>query len=405
MQRWRWETYRLKEFVRSILMPQARELVLYVGTYTQALPHVNGRGAGIYRYRLDAETGALAADGVAAHLANPTFLAPDPARRRLYAASEVNEVAGLPGAAVHAFAIDDEAGTLTHLNWQSTGDAAACHVAVDGSGRCVLAANYAGSVTVLPVGHDGRLGPLTQRVQHTGPSSDPAHPTWPHPHGVHPDPTGRYLLVPDLGLDRIFIYRLAPEQVISAPHDPPWSAAHAGAGPRHLAFHPNGRWIYCANELDATVSAFAFDIASGGLTEIGWVSMLPAGFAGASSGAEIAVDRAGRFAYASSRGHDSIASFAIDPEGGALTPTGHVSTRGRTPRHFALSPDGRLLVVANQDSDSVVTFHVDPDTGRPTPTGHVAEVPSPVCVVMLEVGGWRLKVGDQRLEAGGWPSA
>jgi 6-phosphogluconolactonase len=365
---------------------QARELILYVGTYTQPLSHVNGRGAGIYRYRLDAKSGTLAAGGVAARLDNPSFLALDPARRYLYAASEVSEMAGQPGAAVHAFAIDRGAGALTHLNWRSTGDAAACHVAVDRSWRWVLVANYAGGVAVLPVESDGRLGPLTQHVQHTGPSTDPDRPAWPHPHGVHLSPSGRYLLVPDLGLDRIFVYHLAAEQGTLAPHgDPPWAAFHTGAGPRHLAFHPNGRWIYCANELDATVSALAFDDATGGLTEIGWVSMLPTEFTGTGSGAEIAVDSAGRYAYASCRGHDSIASFAIDPEDGALAPIGHVSTRGRTPRHFALSPDGRLLVAANQDSDSVVTFHVDPGTGRLTPTGHAAELPSPVCVVMMEI--------------------
>ncbi len=359
-------------------MAQNREFVIYVGAYTRRLPHVDGSGEGIYCLRLDAE-GALVLDGVAARLVNPTFLALDPVRPLLYGVSEADE------AALHAFAVDakPDGGTLTPLNRQPTGGAASCHVAVDRAGRCALTANYrSGDVTVLPIGRDGRLASLTQLVPHIGAGPNPARQAAPHPHGVYFDLTGRHLLVPDLGSDRVWVYRFAAGQPALALHDPPWAAIHPGAGPRHLVLHPNGRWIYCANELDATVSLLAFDPASGVLAEQGWVPLLPDGVDGA--GSEIAIDAAGRFLYASVRRHDSIAIFAVAPDGSALTLIGHEPTRGRTPRHFALSPDGRLLVAANQDSDSLVTFRVDTETGKLTPTGHVAAVPSPACVLIFD---------------------
>ncbi len=373
-------------------MSQTRELMLYLGTYTRPLPHVDGHGEGIYRLRLDAETGALALDGVAARLTNPTFLALDPVRRRLYATSEVDNLAAdQPGGALHALAIDTRPGAdfaaLTYLNSQSTGGGAPCHITVDSAGRCALIANYnGGNVTMLPIGKDGRVAPVAQQVRHAGSGPNPARQLRPHPHGVYIDLTGRYLLVADLGIDRVCVYRFSAEQGTLIPNDPPWAVIHPGAGPRHLALHPSSRWIYCVNELDVTVSVLAFDPASGVLAEQGWVSLLPEGSNASNSAAEIAIDAAGRFVYASIRGHDSIAICAVAPDGSALTLIGHESTRGLTPRHFALSPDGRLLVAANQDSDSLVTFHVDADTGRLTPTGHSAVVPSPACVLILKMG-------------------
>lgn len=376
-------------------MSQPREFILYVGTYTRPLPHVDGHGEGIYRLRLDVDTGALAFDGIAARLTNPTFLAPDPLRSQLYTVSEVDMTAGRPGAALHAFALDMQQsagrGTLTRLNWRRTGGATSCHVAVDRAGRRVLTANYnGGNVTVLPIGSDGRVGPMTQQVTHAGSGPNPARQEKPHPHGVYFDLTGRHVFVPDLGIDKVCVYRFSTEQGTLTPHDPPWAILHPGAGPRHLALHPNGRWVYCANELDTTVSVLAFDPASGVLAEQSWVSLLPRhsegdGSKNLSSAAEIECNTSGRFVYASIRGHDSIASLAAAPDGSTLTLIGHEPTRGRTPRHFALSPDGRLLVAANQDSDSLVTFHVDAGTGRLTPTGHSAAVPSPACVLILNI--------------------
>lgn len=397
-----------------------RELTLFIGTYTRPLPHVDGHGEGIYRCRLDVTTGALACDGVVARLDNPTFLALDPAGRRLYAVSETDETDGAAGGALHAFAIGDAG--LIPLNWQFTGGAAPCHLVVDPAGRCVLTANYnGGSVSVLPIGEDGRVGPLAQLVQHIGVGPHPIRQTTPHPHGVTFDLAGRYLFVPDLGTDRVHVYcfadrrrrrlkpadsagvrllqravadatlagldRLPPDESLGFnPQQAAWATIHPGAGPRHLAFHPNGRWVYCINELDVTVSALAFVPETGRLEERGWVSLLPHGHSegrspkNLASGAEIALDPAGRFVYASLRGYDSIAILAVAPDGG-LTLLGHEPTQGRTPRHFALTLDGRLLVAANQDSDSLVTFRVDPETGGLTPTGHATRIPSPACVL------------------------
>ncbi len=395
-----------------------REIVLYIGTYTRPLPHVNGHGEGIYRCRLDVATGALACDGVVARLDNPTFLACDATGQRLYTISEADETASRPGGALHGFAIAGAG--LIPLNWRPTGGAAPCHLALDPAGRCVLTANYnGGSVSVLPVEQDGRVGPLTQLVQHTGAGPHPIRQRSPHPHGVYFDRTGRALLVPDLGTDRVHVYRFSAEQGTLMSYDTPeshpersaaetsassaepskdWAALHPGAGPRRLALHPNGRWVYCINELDITVSLLTFDPDTGRLAERGWVSLLPNGHPGGrspkeaghsegrspknlASAAEIALDPAGRFAYASLRGHDCIAVLAVTADGG-LTPVGHEPTQGCTPRHFALSPDGRLLVAANQDSDSLVTFRVNPKTGGLTPTGHAVHVPSPACVMM-----------------------
>ncbi len=363
-------------------MSQNHEFVIYVGAYTRRLPHVDGHGEGIYRLWLDAE-GALAFDGVAARLANPTFLALDPVRPQLYAISEVDTVAGRPGAALYAFALDAGTGAgrgaLIRLNWRRTGGAASCHVTVDRAGRCALTASYhGGSVAVLPIGRDGRLAPRIHQVQHTGSGPHPARQQGPHPHGVYIDATDRYVFVPDLGADWVYVYDFSAG---FRPGPTPWAIIHPGAGPRHLALHPNGRWVYCANELDATLSVLAFDPASGVLAEQGWVPLLPDGVDG--DGSEIALDAAGRFLYASVRRYDSIAIFAVAPDGSALTLIGHEPTQGRTPRHFALSPDGRLLIAANQDSDSLVTFRVDAETGKLTPTGHSAVVPSPACVLIV----------------------
>lgn len=378
------------------------KLTVYVGAYTRRMPHVDGRGEGIYRLRLDADTGALAFDGIAARMTNAAFLAANPEHSLLYAVSEVDNVAAdQPGGALHAFAIDagPGGGALLPLNWQPTAGQASCHVAIDATGKYVLTANYnGGNVTVLPIGSDGRVGSIIQLVAHTGAGPDPARQQGPHPHGVYFDLTGRYLLVPDLGIDKVCVYRFDAERGILTPNDPPWAVIHPSAGPRHLAQHPSGRWIYCINELDVTVSVLAFDPASGALAERDWVSLLPPHSEGSGpqvppchseggspknlSAAEIAIAPAGRFAYASIRGHDSIAILAVAPDGG-LALIGHELTRGLTPRHFALSPDGRLLIAANQDSDSLVTFHVDADTGRLTPTGHSIAVPSPACALFL----------------------
>ena len=359
-------------------------LLVYIGTYTRAEPHVHGRAAGIYLYQLDRATGALTYRNTFGGVVNPSFLAIHPSGRSLYAVNEVSEFAGRAGGAVSAFAIDPHSGALTALNQQPTHGAGPCHLSLDRSGRWLLVANYGGgSVTVLPIADAGHLGAPSAVVQHQGHSVDPARQQAPHAHSVVVDPTNRFVLVADLGLDKIMMYRLDETRGRLQPHDPPWASVQAGAGPRHLAFHPRGHYLYCINELDSTLTVFAYDAQRGALQAIQTLATLPPGAERRNFCADVHVAPSGRFVYGSNRGHDSIAIFAVDDQQGTLTAIGHVATQGRTPRNFGIDPTGDFLLVANQDSDTILSFHIDAATGRLMPTGHVAEVPTPVCVRML----------------------
>ncbi|MGH2459243.1 MAG: lactonase family protein [Chloroflexota bacterium] len=354
---------------------------LYVGTYTTKLGHVDGKGEGIYLYDVDPATGRLTHRTTTPGLANPSYLALDARQRFLFAANEVKENAGQPGGAVSAFAIDPASGGLTPLNHQSTRGTDPCYLCVDRTGRCVLASNYSsGSVAAFLVGADGRLSPLTDFVQHAAGEYNPKPPPGPHAHSVNLSPDERFALVAELGLDAILVYRLDVENGKLTPNDPPSAALKRGAGPRHLAFAPNGRFAYVINEQGLSMTAFAYDATRGALREIQTLSTVPPGISGRDSTADVHVHPSGRFVYGSNRGHDSIVIFAVDPTTGKLSLVGHESTRGRTPRNFAIDPSGATLYAANQDTHSVVSFAIDAQTGRLTPTGQVTEVPSPVCL-------------------------
>lgn len=347
---------------------------VYIGTYTQRLPHVNGTAEGVYVYRLDRATGALERLSTAGGVVNPSFVTLDAARRRLYAVQELGEFEGQPGGAASAFAVDEASGALTLLNHQPTHGAHPCFASVDASGRWLLVANYSGAnVTVLPIGGDGALGPPASVTQHHG---TPTHHDAPHPHSIVP--AGDHVLVPDCGLDMIALYRLDAQSGALEPAAHPRFALAGGAGPRHLAFHPSRPLIYCINERNSTLTVLAYDGGAGALHALQTLSTLPAGFEGRNSTADIHVHPSGRFLYGSNRGHDSLACFAIGDDG-LLSPAGHTPTEGRTPRNFAIDPAGALLLAANQDSDSVVSFRIDQDTGALTPVA-TAAIPSPVCV-------------------------
>jgi 6-phosphogluconolactonase len=354
-------------------MAKPRTLV-YVGTYTK-------RGSeGIYIFTLSS-AGALACVGKATEVDNPSFLAFHPTLRYLYAVNETSTYDGAPGGSVSAFAIGHQDGHLSCLNQQPSQGSAPCHLSVDQTGRFVLVANYtSGSLSVLPIAEDGRLGEATQVTQHVGSSADPERQTGPHAHSITLDRNNRYAFAADLGLDKIMVYRFDLKEGKLIPHDEPWVQTHPGAGPRHFDIHPDRQHAYVINEIDSTLTAFAYDEAGGTLEEIQTISTLPSDFTGDNTCADVHVSPAGRFLYGSNRGHDSIAIFEIDSRSGKLTSIGHESTRGRTPRSFALDPGGEILLAANQDTDTIVTFHVDQQTGRLTPTGHVTEVPMPVCI-------------------------
>jgi 6-phosphogluconolactonase len=351
---------------------------VYIGTYT------GKESKGIYAYRFDSRTGRVSSLGLAAETENPSWLTVHPNRRFLYAANETGNYQGAKSGAVSAFAIDRETGKLTFLNQVASRGADPCHATVDQTGKNLLVANYSsGNIAVFRLLDDGRLGEASAFVQHTGSSVNPERQEGPHAHSIEPSPDNRFVLNADLGLDELLVYRFDAAEGTLTPNDPPFAKLNPGAGPRHFAFHPNGKFVYVISEMQSTVTAFAYDAARGSLRELQTLSTLPKDFSGESTTAEIRVDDSGRFLYGSNRGHDSIAVFSIDTAQGTLTPVEIVSTGGKEPRNFEIDPTGKYLFAANQNSDSVVIFRIDAKTGRLSPSGQEFQVPSPVCVTFV----------------------
>ena len=349
--------------------------LVYVGTYT------SGKSEGIYLCRLDYGTGELKPAGTVKGVSNPSYLALDHHRKYLYAVNEETEFDGKKSGAVSAFAIDPKTGALRFLNQRASLGGAPCYVTVDNKDTFILVANYVGgNVSVLPVKQSGGLGASVDLEQHAGSSVNHDRQEGPHAHCIVLDPTGRYAYSCDLGTDKIMIYQFDSKSGKLSPARQPWAAVKAGAGPRHLTFHPNGLHAYVINELDATVSAFEFDPASGALKELQNLPTLPTDFKGENTSADIHITPDGKFLYCSNRGYDHLAAFRIDNKNGRLEFLGHESTLGKTPRNFVIDPTGTFLLVANQNSDNIVSFRIDPSTGNLKPTGHVATVPSPVCL-------------------------
>jgi 6-phosphogluconolactonase len=332
-------------------------------------------GGGIVMSQLDMTTGQLSEPAVAAEFSS-SFIAMHPSKRFLYAVAEKKD------GSVRALSVDGSTGKLALLNEESSKGSGPCFLAIDPSGKNLLVANYSsGSAAVLPIDADGKLRPATAQVQHEGSGPDPKRQEGPHAHSINLDPTGRLALVADLGLDRIKIYRFDAVAGTLTPSDPAEVASPAGAGPRHLGFHPNGKFAYVSNEMASSVSAFAYDASSGRLTEIQTISTLPADYTSPNTTAQVAVHPSGKFVYVSNRGQNSIAMFKVDSETGKLTATGQEPTRGKTPRHFAIDPTGRWLLAANQDSGSVVVFTVDASNGALSATGSTIKAPMPMCVL------------------------
>ena len=360
----------------------AGELLVYVGTYTM------GKSEGIYLYRLNLASGELKHVATTKGVVNPSFLTLAPNRRYLYAVNEVEDFAGRKSGAVSAFAVDQRTGDLRLLNQQATLGANPCYVDVDASGRFVLIANYTGgNVTVFPLQRDGSLGEATDMKQYQGSSINRDRQEASHAHCIVLDPTNQFAYSCDLGADKIMIFRFDARSGKLLAGTPPWVQAKPGSGPRHLAFHPGGKFIFILNELHSTVTAFERNPEKGSLKELQTLTTLPKDFTGTNTGADIHVSPNGRFLYCSNRGHDSIAAFAINPRDAHLTFISHESTRGMTPRNFAIDPTGEFLLVANQKSDSIVVFRLDQTTGRLNATGQVAQVPAPVCLKFTQPVG------------------
>jgi 6-phosphogluconolactonase len=340
---------------------------VYIGTFTTK------DSKGIYAFRYHNQE--LTSLGLAAATASPSFIAISPDERYLYSVSAVVE------GTVSSYRIDSKTGKLTLINTASSHGGGPCHLLADKTGKTLFVANFrTGSTAALRIRDDGGLEEPVSFFQAVGTSKDPVKQTGPHEHSVNIPKSNRFMLVTDLGLDKIFSYRIDTAKALLTANDPPFVQVQPGAGPRHLAFTPDERYVYVVNEIQSSVSAFHYDAAKGSLNEFQTVSTLPGHYTGENTGAEIEVDPTGRFVYSSNRGYDSIAQFAIDPKSGKLTLIGQTPTGGKTPRYFALDPSHEHLLAANQDTNNIVLFNVDGKTGRLTPTGKSVEVPSPVCI-------------------------
>jgi len=361
------------------ILPDDDELTLYIGTYTSGSTRA---GEGIYIYRMNEKTAELSHFKTVTGVADPSFLTFDPKRRHLYAVNEVEQFEGKSSGSVSAFSVDKKTGDLNLLNRQPTSGAAPCHLIVDEEGKYVLVANYTGgSVAVLPISDGGSLGMTTSFMQHEGSSVNKDRQSGPHAHCIVLDKRNNYAFAVDLGLDKILVYKFNEKTGRLERNDFASVDVSPGDGPRHLSFHPDGKFAYVINELSNTIIAFEFDKDSGRLKHLQTVSTLPVGFSGKSWTAEVVISPSGKFLYGSNRGHDSIVSFAINQKTGMLSLIEHVSTQGKHPRHFAIDPNEKFLLVANRDSDSVVSFRIHRDTGRLEPTGQVTKVPKPVCLL------------------------
>jgi 6-phosphogluconolactonase (cycloisomerase 2 family) len=367
-----------------------RQVVGYVGTYSQG--SATARGKGIHIFEMNAETGALSVRDVFETPSNPSWLALDPTRTHIYAANGLT--GGGPGS-VSAFAIDAATGRLTLLNTVSSEGSGPAHASVHPSGKYVLVANYDGGISaVLPVRPNGELGPATDVKRHEGkpgaaqPSSAPpgsfaisGHER-PHAHMIQSDPSGNFVFVADLALDQILVWRFDVRTGMLTPNDPPSVAVPTGDGPRHFVFHPNGRWFYSVQEEASTLITFDYDGAGGTLKPKQTVSTLPKRFAGTNFTSEVMLSPDSRFLYVANRLHDSIARFSIAADG-RLTFAGEEWTRGDYPRSFNIDPTGRFLFSCNQRSDAVTCFRINEKSGALTFTGHYTAVGTPSHIVFV----------------------
>jgi len=380
-------------------------LIAYVGTYSSALPIIRpgqvdlpaGNGRGIHLFDVDRVSGALAPRGVFEQATSPSCLALNSSGTRLYSANETERMADNDSGSISSFAIERATGKLKLLNTVSSGGAGPAYLSVHPSGRFVLAANYfGGSVAVLPILSDGSLGAASDVKKNAG-TVGPKKATnappgsfaisghdLPHAHMIEADPSGRFVLCADLGLDQILIWKFDDRVGVLSPNDPAAISLPAGDGPRHFVFHPNGHWFYSLQEEGSNIVLFDYDSAKGRLSSRQTISSLPPGFAGSSFASEIMVSADGRFVYAGNRLHDGIAIFSVG-ENGALTFVAEEWTRGDYPRSFSFDPTGSFLYSCNQRGDNIAAFRVDRKSGGLAFTGHITPVGNPSIIVFLDL--------------------
>jgi 6-phosphogluconolactonase (cycloisomerase 2 family) len=380
-------------------------LMAYVGTFSSPLRDVlptqvdlpPGNGRGIHLFQVDRTTGAMTPRGVYELGTSPSCLAVNAAGTRLYSANETDRAGERNEGTVSAFAVGRSDGQLALLNTVGSGGAGPTYVSVHPGGKFLLVANYfGGSVAVLPILPDGSLGSPSNVQQDAGTVGPRRAANAPpgsfaisghdrtHAHMIQADPSGRFVLHVDLGLDRIFVWKFDERSGALTPNDPPSAALPPGDGPRHFAFHPNGRWCYSLQEEGSNIVLFDYDAAAGRLTARQTISSLPPGFAGSNFCSEILVSSDGRFVYAGNRLHDSIGIFSVG-RNGELAFAGEEWTRGDYPRSFAFDPSGRFLYCCNQRADNVAVFRLDRGAGRPVFTGQYVAVGNPSHVVFVDL--------------------
>jgi 6-phosphogluconolactonase len=352
--------------------------LMFAGTDTGG----KSKSTGIYAYRWEPLSGALSPLGLAAETASPTYMTLSPNRHLLYAVNEVNEYHGSRTGTVSSFELNGVSGRLTFKNLVSSGGAGPASIAIDHTGKAVFVADGAGgSLASLQVLADGRLSDPVSNFHFSGHSVNPVRQKAAYTHCTVVSPDNHYLLVNDLGLDRITTYHFDPSTAILTPNAAPFYQAVLGSGPRNLTFHPNSRWAYSANEMGNTIDALAWDSSRGTLTRLQNISALPPGFTAYDETATVRVDATGRFLYASNRGANTIAVFLIDPLHGTLRPIQQISCGGKTPRYFSIDPSNRWLLVANQDSANIVVFARNPRTGLLTSTSKQYQIDFPMFLI------------------------
>jgi 6-phosphogluconolactonase len=360
----------------------AGKYIAYVGTYTDG----PSNSKGIYGLQADSN-GRVKTLGLEAEVASPSFVATDPNHRFLYAVTERTD-RGNPTGYLSSYAIDPATGSLRFLNRVPANGKTSAHLTVDQTGHWLLVANYgSGSVASFALKSDGSIGEMADFDQHSGSSVNPRHQKGPHPHEVVISPDNRFLFVPDLGLDKLFSYRLNTNTGKLTPNNPAFTEVLPGFGPRHLIFGKSGRFAYLLGEMGSKVIALSYDAAHGKLTPIQTIATIPVDFKGENNSAELALDASGRFLYASNRGHDSVSLFSIDSHTGLLKLVQVEPSGGQIPRNIAIDPSGRYLLAANQDSNKIVVFDRDQHSGRLTPDGEVLDFPSPVCILFVPLDG------------------
>jgi len=346
----------------------------YVGCFTTVQRYA--RGDGIHVYRVEAGTGVWRHTQRVANLVNPSFLAISRDQRHVYSVHGDETYAT-------AFSVDRESGHLALLGRAETGGRNGVHLAIDPSGRYLIVANYAsGNVAVLPVRPDGALGDAAQVVPLEGqPGPHRVEQAGSHPHQVVFDPSGRFVVVPDKGVDRVFVFRFDPDSGKLTPTAQGSAVARTGSGPRHAAFHPTLPVLWVVNEISSSVATYYWDAERGHLRAAQIVPSLPADYTGENTASEISVSTGGRFVYCSNRGHDSVAIFEADEKTGLLRSTGWAATQGRTPRFIGFDPSQRFLYAANEQSDTIVALTADGSNGRLMPSGEPIRTASPVTIV------------------------